>query len=435
VAVFHLMTGNLGYAQTALEIDFPAASAVMAAGAALGLVLVALVLADLRGTRAVWLRAPLALLAVGLVIVAAWLFWRRDPLSDLGLIAGIAGSFVLLAFALLGGSSTRERSTTTIAAWVTGGMLLQAGLVFAYYSFSGPPTIIVVAWGVFLLLALLSPGQPPAEDDLLARWLIQPVAALIVLLLAATVWQAFDWSEPQAGPPASAELRVMTYNIQSGFSADNHWSLENIARTIEAADPDVVVLEEVSRGWLVTTTVDEAVWLSQRLDMPFVFGPNSDDRLWGNAILSRAPLSDAEVHQYTSTENLKRSVVVAQVATEAGGVWILGTHFDNPGDATAVRLEQADQLLAVWDGRTPAMIFGDLNAEPDSDTLTRLTDAGFTDTGHQLPPDASTSEDHRRIDYILTSSGITTHDITIPDTWHSDHRPVVATVGVLSGER
>jgi endonuclease/exonuclease/phosphatase family metal-dependent hydrolase len=430
LAVYHLMIGNLGYAQTSLDVDFPRASLVMAIGAALGLLLVALLLADLRAYGA-WLRGPFALLAIALLVVlSAWMFWRRSPLSEIGLIAGIAGSFVLLAFAVLGGRAERTVSTLRVAVWVTGGMLLQAGLIFAYYSFSGLPVVIVVAWGMFLVIALFSSGQSRNAEGERARWLALPVGVVVLLLAAATVWQALDWSEPQAGPPASANLRVMTYNIQSGFSVDNHWSLENTARTIEAADPDIVVLEEVSRGWLVTTGVDEMTWLSQRLDMPYVFGANSDDHLWGNAILARAPLSHADVQQYTTTENLQRSVVVAQVATEAGGVWIFGTHFDNPGDAAATRLEQADQLLAVWNGRTPAIIFGDLNTEPTSDTIRRFTDAGFTDIGSALPPDAYTSEDHRRIDYILTSPGITPTNITIPDTWHSDHRPVVATVRV-----
>jgi endonuclease/exonuclease/phosphatase family metal-dependent hydrolase len=34
----------------------------------------------------------------------------------------------------------------------------------------------------------------------------------------------------------------MTYNIQSGFALDRTWNLEETARTIQAEDPDIVVL-------------------------------------------------------------------------------------------------------------------------------------------------------------------------------------------------
>jgi endonuclease/exonuclease/phosphatase family metal-dependent hydrolase len=126
-------------------------------------------------------------------------------------------------------------------------------------------------------------------------------------------------------PSANPMVRVMTWNIQSGFSIDNYWDLERQARVIKGQEPDVVILQEVSRGWLVTSYADELLWLSRRLDMPYVWGPASDDDLWGNAILSRAPLSDVSVLKYRSTENLKRSAVRAKLATDAGEVWIVAT--------------------------------------------------------------------------------------------------------------
>ncbi|HEU5422820.1 MAG TPA: endonuclease/exonuclease/phosphatase family protein, partial [Nitrolancea sp.] len=136
------------------------------------------------------------------------------------------------------------------------------------------------------------------------------------------------------------QLTVMTYNLQEGFSRDDRFDLERQAAAIAAERPDVVVVQEVSRGWLVAAGADEVLWLSQRLGMQAIFGANSDDGLWGNAILSRAPLTDAAREQYTSTQNLKRSVVSARVETAAGPLWIYGTHLDNPVGATQVRLDQ-----------------------------------------------------------------------------------------------
>ena len=61
---------------------------------------------------------------------------------------------------------------------------------------------------------------------------------------------------------------------------------------IEEQQPDIVALQEVTRGWVIYGSFDMLVWLSQRLDMPYVYGPAADS-VWGNAILSRYPMSGA----------------------------------------------------------------------------------------------------------------------------------------------
>ena len=54
--------------------------------------------------------------------------------------------------------------------------------------------------------------------------------------------------------------------------------------------------------------------------------------------------------------------------------------------------------------------------------------AGFTDTGDGLGEEAVTSDDARRIDYVLISPGLEVVSAGIPDTWASDHRPFVVTL-------
>ncbi len=101
-------------------------------------------------------------------------------------------------------------------------------------------------------------------------------ALVAVGLLLSPLYQLVTWVNPPTGPPAGPHLTVMIHNIQSGFALDRTWNLEETARTIQAEDPDIVVLQEVSRGWLVTSDVDQALWLSLRLGMPYVFGANSN---------------------------------------------------------------------------------------------------------------------------------------------------------------
>ena len=426
LVLYHLLTGNLGLAQVKLDLDFPQAAAVLALGTALGLAAGTSVVSSGGGRR------PLVggpLLPGALVAVAAlglWEFWRERWLGPVGLVVGTAGATILLTRALVGGAPVRRPRAGSPTLWLTAGLVLQVGLLFTYYTFTGLPQVLVVASGLLLFGAAFA-GLPAASSGQPRLWgSLVPTAVLAGLLIAVCGWHWLRWSEPEAGPPLARELTAMSYNIQTGFARDNYWSLEATARTIEAARPDIVVLQEVSRGWLVTTGVDEVLWLSHRLGMPAVFGASSDDGLWGNAVLTRAPIDAVTIRRYRTTENLDRGVTEVRLATEAGDLWVFSTHLDNPSGAGAVRLEQVDQLLDAWASRTPALLMGDLNATPDSDVLAALRDAGFTDLGAALGPTETTSEDGRRIDYILATDQIAARSVRIPSTWTSDHRPVVA---------
>ena len=129
---------------------------------------------------------------------------------------------------------------------------------------------------------------------------------------------ASDFRDEHLAVDLADEITVVTYNIQNGFSADNVWDLEATARTIESLEPDIVLLQETGRGWFAMGWADQVWWLSNRLEMDFVFGPASLDDLWGNAILSAAPLLDSSVLKYTASQNLHRSVVSAEIPVPGG---------------------------------------------------------------------------------------------------------------------
>ena len=430
LAVFHLMTGNLGLAQTMLDTNFPTAAAILAAGTILGLLISWLAVAPptVAGTRN-WLRSlrvegPVAILVLAAIgVVSLWVSWQLPGISATALLFGIAGNFVLLALALLGSEPGRWRMRGGVGLWLTAGLVLHAVLLFAYYTFTGPPVLIVVAWVLLLAGAFVNGSRatvnPAWQPPSLRVW----VTIATVFLVLVSALQALTWSKPTEINPLPSTLRVMTYNIQAGFSRKNIFDLEQTAQTIELNKPDIVILQEISRGWLVLSGIDEVLWLSQRLEMPYYFGAASDDGLWGNAILTKAPVSDEEVREFTSSENFKRSVIGVAVETEAGPLWTYATHLDNPNDANTVRLEQVEQLLAFWNERTPAVIAGDFNATPDSDVVERMHAAGFDDSG-DLFGDGTTSEDQRRIDYVFTSAGIEVTEVRIDDIWTSDHLPV-----------
>ncbi len=429
LALYHLVTGNVGLAQVRFDQSLGlvglrlSLAHIVGVAAGTGLLLGVRRL-DERQSRSRW---ALVAIVIAFAALGTWLVWRSPAIAQAAGMLGAFGASTLLVHALRGPSLPVERpGLTATTMWVTAGLALQAATVFVYYSQTGQPRLLILVVSGLIAGALLAgPPRPVATTPHIRRFATLSAVVLALAMLIAVRSMLRD-EEPAISIPLQREMTVMTYNIQAGFSRDNHWSLEQIARTIEAQQPDIVILQEVSRGWFILTGVDQARWLSQRLDMPLIFGPASRDGLWGNVILTRAPVSSITVRQFTSTVNLRRSAIAAQVETESGAIWVYATHLDNPDEAGTVRLEQVDQLLALWNGRTPAIVGGDFNATPDSDVVQRLLNAGLVDTGAELGPEATTSETGRRIDYIFVTPDIAVLAAQIPEVWTSDHKPVVA---------
>ncbi len=431
--IFNLMTGNLGLAQSHLGLDFPGASVVLSFGMAIGILGAAIrcsgeiaILSIVRWWLA-W-RAMLIAVTVG----GFWLFWSGPHFGTLGLILATASSIILFAEVMLDGrDGEAEGSTVWSAVCFAGGLLLEVGLLFGYYTYSGSPAFMAGAIGVFLLAVVI--GTPRSVTRPRERGVPVVVVAGVIggLLILIAGWQVWSWTDAAATTTIGPDLTIMTYNIQSGFSVDNHFDLEQTAQVIAAQQPDIVVLQEVSRGWMVTSGVDEVLWLSQQLNMNYAFGANSDDGMWGNVVLSRAPINSVEKVQYDVTENLKRSVLQVEVTTQNGSVWVLATHLDDPSDADQIRLEQADELITAWNHQIPALLMGDMNSDPTDDVVTAFQSAGFVDFGRSLATGGATSEDNRRIDYIFGTRDVLLESIQVPQIWTSDHRPVVAHVSIL----
>ncbi len=436
IAFYFLALGNLGLVQSRLGLDFPGAAVVLTFGMAIGILGAALrwsgEIAVLASSE--WRVAWRITLAVA-VLAGFWWFWLDRPFSVVGFILCSAASIMLLTETLLDEPITGgDRTPLLPAILFTVGLLLEMGLLFAYYTRSGSPTLLGGVIVVFVLSALAGATNPLARS--IERGFPSVVAAGVLggLLLLVSGWQVWSWSDAAAVDAIGPNITVMTYNIQSGFSANNRFDLDRIAQVIEQQQPDVVVLQEVSRGWLVTSSVDEVLWLSHRLNMNYAFGPNSDDGLWGNLVLSRAPITSVEKVQYTETQNLKRSVLQVQITTQAGDIWVLATHLDDPRNAGAVRLAQANQLVNVWSHHSPALLMGDMNADSGDPVIQTFRAAGLIDLGQNLGPDQTTSSDGRRIDYIFSTPDIGLSDIRALNVWTSDHRPVVARVTIFPAQ-
>jgi endonuclease/exonuclease/phosphatase family metal-dependent hydrolase len=266
----------------------------------------------------------------------------------------------------------------------------------------------------------------PPRGHLLTLW---PLAMLAV---PGALWLADRGDDPALVPPPG-ELRVATYNLHLGVRVDDgRVDLEAFARTIEGLDADVLVLQEVGRGWPVNGMTDVAEWLSARLDVPYVYAPAADGQM-GNAIATRLPVVAASSGELPQAGGLMvRSYLSVTLALDTGEIRVVGTHLQHRDQDVDSRLAQIDVLLDALGQADGTVLAGDMNAEPGSQEIDRLEAFGFTSSQEALGTDVATSwRDDTLIDFVFAGPGVTvTGGEVVEDARASDHLPVTATVGL-----
>ena len=339
-----------------------------------------------------------------------------------------------LIFAGLGARSERGEFWRSAVANAIGWLLfvLFTLLYYVSYDIRLPfPNVILLPLAVVLvgLAAIYAmrtlPPCPGAPD-----WTSASSAFVLMIVQLAML---LTWRVPAATSGRGLPVRVMTYNLHNGFNTDARLDLESIAQVIEQAKPDVVGLQEIARGWAIDSSVDMLEWLSQRLQMPYVFGPTAD-HVWGNAILSRYPIRAwGNVPLPPRDLALKRGFLWARV--DVGGdeeLFFIATHYHHIEGDTLIRQQQSPEIVRFWNGRQRTILLGDFNATPDAKEIAILRDAGLRDAfaalgtgdGFTWPSDAL----NQRIDYIWFSPDLTVRDLVMPKSTASDHIGVAVTV-------
>ncbi|HVR87994.1 MAG TPA: endonuclease/exonuclease/phosphatase family protein [Candidatus Limnocylindria bacterium] len=377
-----------------------------------GLAAGALVLA--RGLPA----RPIAALSVAIGAVG---LWAHLPVVSLVAGAIFAAGILVAAGALLSGPTIEVPSPwLAVVAFGTGWVLFVGG-AFAHYAYFAD---LRPLWSLAALVAVVALAVPPSTVPRLRGAL---TAAIVIGTVLVPAYGVISTPRPST-IDAPATFRIMTYNVHQGFDAVDVPSLDRIADTISRESPDVLVLEEVVRGWLIDDQHDVLGFLGSRLGMTYVFDPHIGD-LYGNAILSRYPITDVRRISYAKEPGARyqpRGAILVRI----GGVLIAATHLDENADATAVRQQQVRTLLDEIGKASPAIIACDCNAHPDAVELRLIDDSGFGDLAGQSGGGANTfpsPEPVERIDYLF-GTGVTAAQGHVVASTASDHRAVVVLV-------
>lgn len=228
------------------------------------------------------------------------------------------------------------------------------------------------------------------------------------------------------------ELRVMTYNIASGYNLGNPpvKDYNFAAKVITDWAPDFCNLNEVGKD--LPKGVDSHAGYMARAtgmaDFYFAEAINIGGGPYGNALLSRTPINsprtvhipDAPVVDDEYYEH--RCFYTAYLKLRDRTVRVIGSHFGLANgehkNAVAAVAEELDRE------KLPTVLMGDFNMTPANADLKPLYDRlrSVDDTLYTFPSDVP----DRKLDYIFVSPEFTVRKVYVPDTQASDHAPFIA---------
>jgi endonuclease/exonuclease/phosphatase family metal-dependent hydrolase len=155
-------------------------------------------------------------------------------------------------------------------------------------------------------------------------------------------------------------VRVMTWNIHGGLGPDGLHDLDRILALIRRADPDILALQEVDSRR--TLGAEHPIAMLKRvlghhgIAAAAIVTPDGD---YGQVLLSRWPMSEAEVHDISVPGREPRRAITAVVNAPAGQLFVLATHL---GLRFLERQRQCRQMSTLA-GRSDltTVVMGDFN--------------------------------------------------------------------------
>ncbi|GGM80684.1 endonuclease/exonuclease/phosphatase family protein [Dactylosporangium sucinum] len=315
---------------------------------------------------------------------------------------------------------------------LTGMLIFAVGAIGYYAAFDiGYPNFwvpvavaSVPAW--FLIRGPAETSAAPADSPALSF----RVAAIAAVVCLAVPLAGVSFRPAPAGAASAGGLRLVAYNIRMGFGLDGTFRPDTAAKAIAEQHPDVVVLSEVDRAWLLNGGHDDLQALSRRLGLRYLFAPAAD-QYWGDAVMTNLPV--------VRSESIRLSRAGAPTGAQALGVLVeygdrrlavVSTHIQPPPDAEPlVQVGEIAEFATRFAEGNPAVIAGDLNIEPGGPALRAFADAGWADGFARFRPVRTFPADApaKEIDHMLVN-GLTCTAVTVGTAVTSDHALIAATL-------
>ena len=237
------------------------------------------------------------------------------------------------------------------------------------------------------------------------------------------------------------EISILQWNIW--YKED----IRNIAAFLLANPADIICLQELTRGYQQIES-DTIEYIAKRLGYHYHFQEIPfDDNRWtqANCIFSKFPIVAKDyrwINEPTGTghyDDEYRAYIEATMKVDDKELTIGTTHMSyTNGFVGSVRKEQeTDKLLDIISSKKQCYIFtGDLNAAPDSNTVSRISKV-LNSVGPDIIEKTWTTKPFSydgfvenglnwRLDYIFASNDIQIASSEVLETDFSDHLPILA---------
>jgi len=264
----------------------------------------------------------------------------------------------------------------------------------------------------YLQLALLMVG--------ICLWVRRNKCAIVLICIAAFNYAfilPLYMGKPDATVANGSPVRAMLMNLNA-----SNGNTEQVLKSIESADPDLLVLEETTPTW--------AFELSQLSEIYPHHVVEPREGCFGISLLSKLPLSQGKVVEIGSAGVPS---ILATVHLPQGDCSIIATHPVPPlgAESSNHRNNQLAELPGITkEQKHPVLLIGDLNTSPWSPYFSKLLhESGLKDSmkGFGFQPTWPSGSPLSRIplDHMLHSPEITIHNRMIGTDVGSDHFPVI----------
>jgi len=280
--------------------------------------------------------------------------------------------------------------------------------------------LVFLVLGAVLTLASLSLRKEafvidPLSDQIPGRRNIIWIIALLGLFsIVGVFWRRAD---PIPLPADQQAMKILTYNIQQGYSREGLKNIDGQLDLIRDLDADVIGLQESDTSRIAGGNADIVRYFADKLDMYSYYGPKVVPGTFGIALLSKYPIENPRTF-YMYSEAEQTATITAQITVNGKTFEIFVTHLGNGGP-----IIQQEHFLAEVAGKGNVIAMGDFNFNPDSEqyllTTQSLEDAWLL----RCPDDVDDTGVHldKRIDHIFVSPGTQITDARYLLSPESDH--------------
>lgn len=213
-----------------------------------------------------------------------------------------------------------------------------------------------------------------------------------------------SWSQSQVD--STKIVKVLSFNILHGKTMKGDFNLDVIAKVIIDANPDFVALQEVDFKTNRAKKYDLVTELGWRTKMAPIYARamHYDDGEYGEGVLSKYTfLSTRNVAlPYISGDEPRAALEITTVLPSKDTISFIGTHLDHLKLETNKIMQAKEINKAFSSNKYPTILAGDLNAEPNSNTM-NILESFWTASYDKINPQPTFSSENptKKIDYVL----------------------------------